>query len=258
MMTLKQEAHFIDLTARMALRADAATFVLGYLWWILEPLLFVAIFYLVFAVILDSPRADFLSFLVIGKLPFQWFSGGLNTAATAITSAQSLIAYSPIPKSLLVWSKLQQTTYKQIAVFALMVIYLVSIGQDIDVMWLWVLAIVATQYVVIAAFSLAGAIMVCVAQDFAKLIQLFTIFMMFSSGIFWDVRSLEPAIQELIFTVNPLAFLLDAYRQVLLYNQHVDLHQLLQTMTLFAGICGLLMLWIRRHETWLALRVLSR
>lgn len=40
----------------------------------LEPLLFVAIFYLVFGVILESGRADFLMFLmflIVGKPPFQ-------------------------------------------------------------------------------------------------------------------------------------------------------------------------------------------
>lgn len=257
-MNLREELRFIDLTARMALRADAATFVLGSLWWILEPLLFVAIFYLVFGVFLGSPRADFLSFLVIGKLPFQWFSGGLNSCSGAIVGAKGLIAQSPVPKSLLVLSRLQQVTYKQGAVFALMGIYLVLTGETVTLTWLWVFAIALVQYIVIAAFSLLGAVTVCLAQDFAKLIQLFTIAMMFSSGIFWDVRALDPAMQWYIFTFNPIAFLLDAYRQVLLYHNHVDLLQLLQTLTVFSALCAAVMLWIKRNETWLALRVLSR
>jgi lipopolysaccharide transport system permease protein len=38
----------------MALRADASRYFLGYIWWILEPLLFVGVFYVVFNVILES------------------------------------------------------------------------------------------------------------------------------------------------------------------------------------------------------------
>jgi lipopolysaccharide transport system permease protein len=34
----------------MALKADAARYYLGYIWWVMEPLLFVAVFYFVFAV----------------------------------------------------------------------------------------------------------------------------------------------------------------------------------------------------------------
>ena len=257
-MTLKDELRFIDLTARMALRADASTLVLGYLWWILEPLLFVAIFYLVFAIILDSQRADILSFLIVGKLPFQWFGGGLNLAAMSIFSSQSLISNTHVPKALLVFSKIQQGTYKQLAVFTLMAIYLLSVGSHPSWGWFWVIPIAVAQYFVILACALVGAVMVCFAKDFAKLIQMFVIFMMFSSGIFWDVRALEPELQALIFNFNPLAFLLDSYRQVLLYHGDIDLVRLALIASFFSGLCALVMLWIRRNETKLALLVLSK
>ena len=56
--------------AIMALRADASKYFLGYIWWILEPLLFVGISYVVFSVILASRTEDFLVFLMCGKLAF--------------------------------------------------------------------------------------------------------------------------------------------------------------------------------------------
>ena len=52
--------------------------------------------------------------------------------------------------------------------------------------------------------------------------QLCTLALMFGSGIFWDVRDLPERAQNLILTWNPLAYLLDAYRQVLLYGEHFD------------------------------------
>ena len=256
-MDIRKELLFVDLTARMALRADASMFLLGYVWWVLEPLLFVAVFYLVFGVILDSPRGDLLSFLVLGKLPFQWFSGSLNSSSTSITQASALIAQTPIPKALLVLSRIQQSTYKQVAVFVLLGVYLAVTGESITVNWLWVPAIAAVQYLLIVAASLLGAVLVCVARDFSKLIQLFTIAMMFGSGIFWDVRALDHETQWWVMTLNPLAYLLDAYRQVLLYDGVFDVSKLLLFGGFFAGLSALIMTWIRRHETWLALRVLS-
>jgi lipopolysaccharide transport system permease protein len=53
-MPLSQYLRLIDTMARMALRADASRYFLGYIWWILEPLLFVGVFYVVFNVILES------------------------------------------------------------------------------------------------------------------------------------------------------------------------------------------------------------
>jgi lipopolysaccharide transport system permease protein len=53
-MPLSQYLRLIDTMARMALRADASRYFLGYIWWVLEPLLFVGVFYVVFNVILES------------------------------------------------------------------------------------------------------------------------------------------------------------------------------------------------------------
>ena len=188
-MKILKKIQFIDLTARMALRADASQLWLGYLWWVLEPLLFVAVFYLVFGVLLGSPRADFLSFLIVGKLPFQWFSGGVNGSVQSIVSAQHLIAQAPVPKALLVLSRVQQVSYKQAAVFGLLFTYVVVEGAGIHASWLWLPLLIVTQYCMVAACALIGAVLVCFARDFAKIIQFAVLAMMFASGIFWDVRT---------------------------------------------------------------------
>jgi len=42
---------------------------------------------------------------------------------------------------------------------------------------------------------------------------------MFASGIFWDINSIHDAsLRELVFVYNPVAFLIDSYRQVLMEN----------------------------------------
>ena len=254
---LRRELSFIDLTARMGLRADAAVFYLGYLWWVLEPLVFVGIFYFVFGILLESPRADFLAFLIVGKLPFQWFSGSLSGSATAIIQGQQLIAQSPVPKALLVLSRVQQTSYKQLAVFGLLFTYLFATGVPVATSWLWLPIVLFAQYLLITASSLGAAILVCVARDFTKLIQLFIIAMMFSSGVFWDPRALSPELQHYIFLFNPIAMILDCYRQLLLYQQAIDIAHLALIISAAAAANAGLLYWIRRHETWLALRVLS-
>ena len=44
----------MDTLARIRLRAEARRYGLGYLWWILEPLLYVGVFYLVFVLVLGN------------------------------------------------------------------------------------------------------------------------------------------------------------------------------------------------------------
>ena len=241
----------------MALRADASQLWLGYLWWILEPVLFVAVFYLVFGVLLDNPRADFLSFLIIGKLPFQWFSGGVNSSANSITGAQHLIAQTPVPKSLLVLSRVQQVSYKQAAVFLLLMVYVIADGAHPSSAWLFLPLVMMAQYALVASCALLGAVLVCYARDFARLIQFATLALMFGSGIFWDVRTLSEEMQWWIYTFNPLAFILDAYRQILLDGQGVDVAHVASILIFFTVVAGLTTKWISLNEAALTKRVLS-
>lgn len=256
-MTLLQALRFIDLRARMALRADASTMYLGYVWWVLEPLLFVAIFYLVFGVVLESGRADFLMFLIVGKLPFQWFSGGVNSSANSIVGAKAVISQVNISKALLPLSKVQESTYRQIVVFGLLFFLLISGGYLPSLNWLWVIPLVLVQYIFIGLLAMVCASMVCAARDFAKLIQLFVVGMMFASGIFWDVRSLDPVTQSLVLTYNPMALLIDSYRQVLMLNGVPDVGRLLNLTFVTAVLAVSVFYIMRRANSWLTLRAIG-
>lgn len=256
-MTLSQALRFIDLRARMALRADASTMYLGYVWWVLEPLLFVAIFYLVFGIILESGRADFLMFLIVGKLPFQWFSGGVNSSANSIVGAKAVISQVNIPKALLPLSKVQESTYRQMAVFSLMFFLLISDGYRPSFHWLWVIPLFLVQYLVIGFLAMICASLVCAARDFAKVIQLFVVGMMFASGIFWDVRSLDPVVQSMVLTYNPIALLIDSYRQVLMFDRVPDVARLLNLTLITGALAAVAFLLMRRANSWLTLRAIG-
>ncbi len=257
-MTRLQYLRLVDLQAWMALKSDASKLVLGYIWWILEPLLYVAVFYVVFEIILGSKRADFLIFLMCGKLPFIWFSRSVNQAAGSIVASAGLIGRIDVPKSLFPMAQVQLNFYKQCLVFLFLFAVLLAAGFEPGWNWLWVTPVILVEYLLIVAVSLIGSVLVCYVRDFAMVISLGTVFLMFSSGIFWDVRGLEsPEMTELILRANPIAFLLDAYRQVLMYNTRPDLlHLLLLGMTC-CGVIWLTILFMRGRSQQLALRALS-
>ena len=256
-MTRLEWFRTIDLHARMSLRADAQKLALGYLWWVLEPIFFVIVFYLVFGVILQSDRTDFLAFLIVGKLPFQWFSGAVNHAANSIIAAQPIISQLPMNKSFFPLSKVQESSYKQAAVFALLFIYVAYLGVPIGWHWFWLVPIAVCQYFLIAAVALVSAAMVCLARDFAKVVQLATMALMFGSGIFWDVRSLSATAQDFILTWNPLAYILDAYRQVLLYASPFNPVGLLVWSVVSIAVVYVTNRLIRTYSSQLTLSVMA-
>jgi lipopolysaccharide transport system permease protein len=257
-MSLIQFFRLVNIQARFALKADASKFFLGYIWWILEPLLYVAVFYVVFDVILDAGRADFLVFLMCGKLPFIWFSKSVTTASNGIVSNAGLIGKIDVPKTLFPMARIQEGTYKQATVFLLLMVVLWAHGFEPSIVWLWVIPIIVVNYLMIVACAFVGATLVCFIRDFSLLISLGMVFLMFTSGIFWDVRSLsDPEMSELVLRVNPMAMILDAYRQVFMNNEMPDLFALSRIGMVFLAIAAVMTHLMNRNSKTLALRALT-
>jgi len=257
-MTLKQYFYLVDTQARMALKSEASRYYFGYLWWILEPLLFVAVFYFVFSVILKSRQEDFLVFLMCGKLPFVWFSKSVSQASTSIISNAGLIGRIDVPKTLFPMAIIQEGIYKQCVVFILLFAVLFIYGYVPSLNWLWLVPILLVYYVMIVACAFVGSVLVCFMRDFSMLIGLGMIFLMFTSGIFWNVRMLgDPAMTEMILVFNPMAFILDAFRQVLMFNSSPDLAGLTLNMFVFGVILSIMVRVIRKYSQLLALKALT-
>ena len=257
-MPLSQYFRLIDMMARMSLRGDANRFFLGYVWWILEPLLWVAIFYLVFVNILGSRESDFAIFLATGKLAYVWFSKSITQASSSIISAKGLVGQINTPKTLFPMASIQECLYRQVAVFGLLFVFLLAGGYSVTVTWWYLVPLLIVNYVMIVALSFIGACLVCLARDFAQLISLGMIFLMFTSGVFWDVRGpSDPGKIDLVLNLNPLAFVLDAYRQILMHNTPPDMMHLLALGAGFGALVCAMILIMRKASQYLALRALT-
>lgn len=258
-MTPSRYFLLIDTLARFTLKADARRYFFGYLWWVLEPLIYVLVFYLVFQQLLGTRQPDFLAFLVVGKLTFIWFSKSVNQAANSLLLARGLIAQRDMPKVIFPLAVLHEGFYKQLPVFGLMLVYVMVSGYGAHSGWLWLLPLVVTQYLVIVVCSLIGSLLVCLQRDFVIMINLGMVLMLFISGIFWDVNAIQDPVKvHWLMTLNPLAFLIDGYRSVLMYGSAPDAVHLL-ALGLGALVAAMFVAALyQRMNFWIARRVISQ
>jgi lipopolysaccharide transport system permease protein len=257
-MRLSQYFKLVDIQARMALKADASEYFFGYIWWVLEPLLFVGIFYLVFEFMLGSNRENYVIFLMCGNLPFMWFSKSVTHSAKSVIANVGLIGNIDIPKTMFPLAMVQEGLYKQAIVFLLLICVLVLYGYTPSISWFWLVPVIIVNYIVIVACAFIASVLVCFFRDLSMFIPLAMMFLMFSSGVFFDFRELNsPQMMELMFTYNPMAFLLDAYRQVLMNQTMPDLVQLARVGLFFAVITALMVFWMRKNSRLLALKAIT-
>ena len=218
-------AHLVEVFFTkliLNIKAEAAETYLSYAWWLLEPILMVAVFYVVFGVFLARGTPDFVVFLVCGKIPFLWFSKSVTNSSNSIIAGRGLINQVAIPKPFFPLLVIFQDASKQFIVFGFMFMFLAAFGSEVSWVWFTVIFVVFTQFLFIAAAALTAAAITPFLPDFKFLISTAMLALMFGSGVFYDYESMLMPEHRDLFLMNPLANLLKNYRQVLMENQMPD------------------------------------
>ncbi len=247
--------HFFQLLlvkVALNLRSEASRSYLNYLWWILEPALFVAVFYIVFGILLERGGPGFVEFLVCGKIPFLWFSRSVTNSSGSILAGRPLIGQVCIPKVFFPLVAILQDVVKQVFVFALLLFFLIVYGTQVHMTWLYLPFIALTQFLFVTAGGLLAAAVVPILPDFRYIISTGLVLLMFGSGIFYSYTELVQVEYQAAFLMNPMAALIKNYRQVLLDGQLPDFGRLLiiaiMCSVVVAGICC----FLRRYDDYYA------
>lgn len=251
-----QFISLLDLKARMALKSEASKLYLSYLWWVLEPMLWVMAFYFVFTILLAGGRD--IAFLMCGKIPFLWFSKSVTTGSNSIVANKGLINQVNIPKVFFPYESLQEALYKQWLVFLVLFALLIFYGYSASWHWLWVVPVIVVNYLLILLCTLVGAFLVSYVRDIRMLINMGVLFLLFASGIFWDVNDIaDPVKREALLTWNPVAFILDAYRAVLMRGEMFDHQHMIVLSAVMLGGVVLMHLVYRLFNQSIASKVIN-
>jgi len=83
------------------LKAQHRNSYLGYLWWLLDPLLGALIYYFVVVVVFRAGKTgDYGVYLITGLIVWQWFSSTITTTSKSIVSQAGIISQIYLPKTI--------------------------------------------------------------------------------------------------------------------------------------------------------------
>ena len=197
------------------LRAEASRGYLGVLWWIIEPVLYMAVFYVIFGLLLQRGGEGFVAFLLCGLVVWKWFDSTVRHGALAIQNGVGLMRQVYVPKFMFPATVVLANTAKFLVVFLLFMAFLILYGISPSWLWLALPLVVLIQFMLVAAFASLAAAIVPFIPDFKLLIDNGLTLLFFLSGIFFDVSTLPASVQP-YFYLNPMVTIIDAYRDILL------------------------------------------
>ena len=210
----------------------------GMLWSVLNPLLFLAIFYVVFAHGLDLLETPRLSGIFIAILSWQWVQAGLNQAAASITGNSNLIGQPSFPVEALPVVSTITSLVNFLIALPLLALFMLFEGFTLGMTALWLPVILTIQFVMILSASYFVAAMNVGFRDVEQSLPIVLQLGYFITPIFYELGSLSSSIKAFVL-LNPVTHLVEAYRAILLHQEAPDWRALIAIL-----VCSLLLLLV--------------
>ena len=207
------------------LKAEAQLNYMGYVWWLLEPLLNTVLFYVLVVAVLEQNTAGAVAFILVGSVTWQWTAGSILTSAASIFDAGGMLKHIYLPKIVLPLITLVATTWKFLFVFALLLVWVWVSGHPVKLSYLALPLVMALQLLLNISVSLPMAALIPYFPDARIAVEAGLRSLMLVSGIFFSVDKLSPT-YHFYFHLNPIAVLIEAYRNVLLDGHWPNWNQL--------------------------------
>jgi teichoic acid transport system permease protein len=212
--------EFAITNALGELRAQHFDTALGNIWHLLNPLLLIGVYYLVFGVILGTDRGvdNFIAFLAVGVFTYNWAVKSMTAGAKAIVNNEGLIRSLQFPRALLPISSVLQETLAFVSGLVVMVVIVVITGEGITLNWL----LAAPVFVLQVLFCFGGAFLTARAsdryRDTLNILPFIFRLAFYSSGVlylvdgrFHNVFAANPWVEQ-AFLANPFYCLVSLWR----------------------------------------------
>jgi ABC-type polysaccharide/polyol phosphate export permease len=198
---------------------------LGYLWWILDPLLMGIVYYLLRVVILGMKGDNIGAFLIIGLIAWKWIYSAITSSAKSISSKAGIITQVYLPKAIFpLGTTLTQSinfSFGLVVIAVFLAFYKIMPG--IHLLWLPILMFVQSLF--LAALSLILAYQATFVRDIENVLSHLMRFWFYSSPVIWETGRL-PERYSYIVDANPASVFLIGYRNILMYDKPPDLEKL--------------------------------
>lgn len=220
---LWQRRHFILADSKAKAFSSSKNMFLGHVWLLLQPAFDIALYGLIFGVLLNTSRGieHFIGYLVIGVIFFNFFTKALNGGASLIRANKNVIRAFPFPRATLALSLQLRNFIDAIPTMITVFIALPIVAGTTIISYTWFLAIplILLQIPFCLGLVFIAARICFIIPDFTQLIRPASRAWFYGSCVFFSIDRFgeHPAVQ-MVMEFNPAYQFLFALRDTMLYN----------------------------------------
>ncbi|MEG6505684.1 ABC transporter permease [Nitratidesulfovibrio sp. 1201_IL3209] len=213
----KQHIDIIAYRAKSLLTTEGSRNYLSFLWWIIDPLMELCIFYVVFGLILRRGGPEFVAELLTGIFIIRLFISATSAAPNLLIHSEHVLLSVAIPKYIFPAAHTLTCCFKFFLLLLLLYVFLVLLGSPPHASNLWILPLTIAYMTFTLGVAMLLAGLTPFVPDIAMLYPKIIMVLYWSSGVFFKPADYIPTSYLPLFYVNPVAGFITAYRDCMLH-----------------------------------------
>jgi ABC-type polysaccharide/polyol phosphate export permease len=214
----KRYKEYILYTTKSELKVQLSSTFLGYLWWILDPLMYMLVYMLVVMIIFNRGGEDFPIFVFSALVPWKWTVSSIMDSTGSIKGKAGVLQQVYIPKYVLPLIKTLINTTKFLFGILVLLVLKVFFKIPFTLHMLEFIFVFIVNFLFILGIGFILSHLGVYFKDINNILS-FTIRLWFYlSPALYDLSSV-PAKIRFLWWLNPMTTFYMSYRNIFLYGE---------------------------------------
>lgn len=218
--------EFLKTNVKKDIRGKYKGSFLGVLWSFINPLLSVLVYAIVFSQIMRFDIDNYVIYLITGVLPWTFFTSSINMGMTSILYNASIIKKVYFPRSILPISSVSSCLVNFLISCLVILVFVLFSGIGITIHLLWLPLIALVQYFLCLGIVFFLSAVEIFVRDLEHIINFVLSMAFYVTPILYKAEQV-PKNLRFILKLNPMAYIIDAYRDIFYYGVMPNISSLL-------------------------------
>lgn len=210
--------------------------VLGIIWSFLNPLLQIAVYAIVFPLIMKSNLPNYTVFLCCGLIPWNFFSSAISRTSFTMIENGNIIKKVYFPRQILPLSVVTSEAVNFVISTIIILAFVLGYGMGISKFIIFYPLVLIVQYLLLVGISFVVSSVTVYFRDLQHFIGIVLQLLFYATPIVYASNTIPENFQW-ILKFNPMTYVINGYRDIFYYQQTPDLLSLAIVLGISIVIC---------------------
>jgi len=195
---------------------------LGVLWTFLNPLLMLAVYAFVFPYILRVEVENYTIFMIVALIPWNFFTTAIQTGTGSVVANGNILKKVYFPREIIPISITTSQLVNFLITCIIMFAFILFSGVGFSFYLLLFPILILIQYIITLALTFVLSALTVFVRDIDHFVSVILTLGFYATPIVYQADMLPEKFQW-VLKINPIAQLVESYRDILYYHRLPDL-----------------------------------